>query len=40
MALSPQQMDSKMDEHFAFEEQDNVEGVLATLADARWSSGA
>lgn len=33
MALSPEQMDSKMDEHFAFEGQDNVEGVLATLTD-------
>jgi hypothetical protein len=26
-------MDEKMDEHFAFEGQDNVEGVLATLTD-------
>ena len=33
MALSPEQMDSKMDEHFAFEGQDNIEGVLATLTD-------
>jgi predicted ester cyclase len=33
MALSPEQMDRKMDEHFAFEGQDNVEGVLATLTD-------
>jgi predicted ester cyclase len=33
MALSPDQMDRKMDEHFAFEGQDNVEGVLATLTD-------
>ena len=32
MALSPQQMDSKMDEHFAFEAADDVKGVLATLA--------
>jgi predicted ester cyclase len=45
MALSPEQMDSKMDEHFAFEGQDNVEGVLATLADdvehdiVGWPSG-
>jgi len=45
MALSPQQMDRKMDEHFAFEGQDNVEGVLATLADdvehdiVGWPSG-
>src|SRR5262245_48522033 len=33
MALSPQQMDSKMDEHFAFEGCDDVEGVLATLTE-------
>jgi uncharacterized protein len=33
MALTPRQMDEKMGEHFAFEGQDNVEGVLATLAD-------
>ena len=33
MTLTPQQMDEKMDEHFAFEGQDNVEGVLATLTD-------
>ena len=33
MALTPQQMDAKMDEHFAFEGRDDVEGVLATLAD-------
>ena len=33
MALTPQQMDAKMDEHFTFEGQDNVEGVLATLTD-------
>ncbi|MGE0829070.1 MAG: ester cyclase [Hyphomonadaceae bacterium] len=32
MALSPREMDRKMDEHFAFEASDNVEGVLATLA--------
>lgn len=32
MALSPAQMDSKIDEHFAFEARDDVEGVLATLA--------
>lgn len=31
MALSPAQMDSKMDEHFNFEARDDVEGVLATL---------
>lgn len=33
MALTPQQMDKKMDEHFAFEGRDDVEGVLATLTD-------
>lgn len=33
MALTPQQMDRKMDEHFAFEGRDDVEGVLATLTD-------
>ncbi len=33
MALSPAQMDQKIDEHFAFEAADNVEGVLATLSD-------
>ena len=32
MALTPQQMDRKLDEHFHFEATDNVEGVLATLA--------
>lgn len=31
MALTPRQMDEKMDEHFAFEGRDDVEGVLATL---------
>jgi hypothetical protein len=33
MALTPQQMDAKMDEHFAFEAGDNIDGVLATLTD-------
>lgn len=33
MALTPEQMDRKMDEHFAFEGRDDVEGVLATLTD-------
>ena len=33
MALTRARMDSKMDEHFAFEAQDDVEGVLATLSD-------
>lgn len=31
MALSRQDMDRKIDEHFGFEAADNVEGVLATL---------
>ena len=33
MAMTPSEMDRKIDEHFGFEAQDNVEGVLATLAD-------
>lgn len=33
MPLTREQMDSKLDEHFAFEAADDVEGVLATLAD-------
>ena len=32
MTLSPEAMDRKIDEHFAFEAADDVEGVLATLA--------
>ncbi|ART73865.1 ketosteroid isomerase [Mycobacterium dioxanotrophicus] len=32
MSMSRAQMDSKVDEHFAFEAHDDVEGVLATLA--------
>ena len=32
MPLSPQDMDRKIDEHFALEAADNVDGVLATLA--------
>lgn len=32
MSLTPEEMDRKMDEHFAFEAADDVEGVLATLA--------
>jgi predicted ester cyclase len=32
MALTPAQMDLKIDEHFGFEAADNVEGVLTTLA--------
>lgn len=31
MALSPADMDRKMDEHFGFEQRDDVGGVLATL---------
>lgn len=33
MALTREQMDRKLDEHFGFEAADDVEGVLATLAD-------
>jgi predicted ester cyclase len=33
MALNHAQIDRIIDEHFAFEANDNVEGVLATLAD-------
>lgn len=33
MALTREQMDRKLDEHFGFEQSDNVEGVLATLTD-------
>lgn len=32
MSLTPAEMDRKIDEHFAFEGSDDVEGVLATLA--------
>jgi hypothetical protein len=32
MNLTPDQMDQKIDEHFAYEGSDNVDGVLATLA--------
>ena len=45
MRLTPEQMDRKIDEHFAFEAADDVEGVLATLApDAKhdivgWPTG-
>lgn len=31
MRLTPDQMDRKLDEHFAFEANDDVEGVVATL---------
>ena len=33
MALTREQMDRKLDEHFAFEAADDVAGVLATLTD-------
>lgn len=33
MALTREQMDAKLDEHFGFEAADDVEGVLATLTD-------
>ena len=32
MALTPAEMDRKIDEHFGFEARDDVEGVLATLS--------
>jgi hypothetical protein len=32
MAMTRNEMDRKLDEHFAFEAQDNVQGVLATLS--------
>jgi predicted ester cyclase len=32
MALTTEQMSRKLDEHFAYEASDDVEGVLATLA--------
>ena len=32
MAITREQMDRKIDEHFGFEASDDVEGVLATLA--------
>jgi len=32
MALTRAEMDKKVDEHFAFEARDDVEGVLATLS--------
>ena len=35
MALTPAQMDAKLDEHFGFEAADDVEGVLATLTAGR-----
>ena len=32
MALTPAQMDRKIDEHFDFEARDDIDGVIATLA--------
>jgi predicted ester cyclase len=32
MSLAPAEMDQKIDEHFGFEANDDVDGVLATLA--------
>ena len=32
MPLTPKQMDQKIDQHFAFEADDDVEGVLETLS--------
>lgn len=32
MPLTPAQMDRKIDEHFAFEAADDIDGVVATLA--------
>ena len=32
MALTPEQMDRTIDEHFGFEAADNIDGVLGTLA--------
>jgi hypothetical protein len=45
MSLTPKQMDRMMDEHFEYEANDDVAGVLATLADdathdiVGWPSG-
>ena len=33
MALTKEQMDKMIDEHFGYEASDNVEGVLSTLAE-------
>ena len=33
MALTREQMDRKLDEHFAFETSDDIEGVIDTLVD-------
>ena len=45
MSLTPEQMDQKIDEHFVYEKDDDVEGVLTTLAEdathdvVGWPSG-
>lgn len=33
MAIQPSEMDRMLDEHFGYEQRDDVEGVLATLTD-------
>ena len=33
MSLTPEEMDQKIADHFAYEANDDIEGVLATLAD-------
>lgn len=33
MALTAEQMDRKLDEHFGYEASDNIDGVVATLAE-------
>lgn len=46
MPMTPEQMDRKVDEHFRFEGNDDVEGVLRTLAEdvehdiVGWPAGA
>ena len=46
MAMTREEMDQKMDEHFGFEARDDVEGVLGTLAQdaihdiVGWPQGA
>ncbi len=32
MAMTPREMDRKIDEHFGYEARDDIDGVLATLA--------
>jgi hypothetical protein len=36
MVLSPEQMDRAMDEHFAYEAADDIEGVLTTPCSPTW----